>query len=46
MNLLPYQIRLPKELLEEIKSSAVKHSEGVVNREVRRLIKAGLEKEK
>ena len=40
----PYQIRLDDQLLNAIKISAAKNSEGNVNAEIRRLIRKGLSK--
>ena len=41
--MVPYQIRLPEDLLEKIRISAEKFSEGNVNREVRDLIRIALD---
>jgi hypothetical protein len=38
----PYQIRIDNDLLNEVKASAKKNSEGNVNAEIRRLIRKGL----
>lgn len=43
--MIPYQIRIQPELLQKIKDSAAKNSEGVVNKEIRKLIRIGLEKQ-
>lgn len=44
--MIPYQIRIQPELLEEVRASAKANSEGNVNREVRDLIKIGLKNRK
>lgn len=41
-----HSLSLQPSLIEEIKQSAIKNSEGNVNREIRRLIKKALEDEK
>lgn len=40
--MIPYQIRIQKDLLDKVKISSEKFNEGNVNREVRDLIKIGL----
>lgn len=44
--MIPYQIRIQPELLEEVQVSSKKWSEGNVNREIRDLIKIGLKNRK
>jgi len=44
--MIPYQIRIQPELLEEVRASATKHNEGVVNKEIRELIRIGLKNRK
>lgn len=44
--MIPYQIRIQPELLDEVRASAKANSEGNVNREVRDLIKIGLKNRK
>jgi len=45
-NMIPYQIRIQPELLEEVRASATKNNEGNVNREIRDLIQIGLKNRK
>lgn len=40
--MIPYQIRIQKELLADVKASAIKNNEGNVNKEIRDLIRVGL----
>lgn len=44
--MIPYQIRLQPELLEEVRESSKKYSEGNVNREIRELLRIGLKQRK
>lgn len=44
--MIPYQIRIQPELLDEVRASAKDNSEGNVNREIRDLIKIGLKNRK
>ena len=44
--MIPYQIRIQPELLEEVRASATKNNEGVVNKEIRELIRIGLKNRK
>ena len=44
--MIPYQIRIQPELLDEVRASSNKFSEGNVNREIRDLIKIGLQNRK
>lgn len=45
-NMIPYQIRIQPELLEEVRASSKKNNEGNVNREIRDLIQIGLKNRK
>ena len=45
-NMIPYQIRLQPELLEEVRESSKKYSEDNVNREIRELLRIGLKQRK
>jgi len=44
--MIPYQIRIQPELLEEVRASALKNNEGIVNKEIRDLIRIGLKNRK
>ena len=44
--LIPYQIRIQPELLEDVRASSKKNNEGNVNREIRDLIQIGLKNRK
>ncbi|MFA8451802.1 MAG: hypothetical protein ACEPOW_13995 [Bacteroidales bacterium] len=44
--MIPYQIRIQPELLEEVQESSNKYSEDNVNREIRELLRIGLKQRK
>jgi len=44
--LIPHSLGIQPSLLEKVKESALKNSDGNVNFEIRRLIKKGLEDER
>ena len=44
--MIPYQIRLQPELLEEVRESSKEYSEDNVNREIRELLRIGLKQRK